>query len=53
MIHDGEIASLKRFQDDAREVKKGFECGIMLESFNDIKVDDVIEAYHMVEIERK
>ena len=53
VIHDGEIASLKRFQDDAREVKKGFECGIMLESFNDIKVDDVIEAYHMVEIERK
>lgn len=53
VIHDGQISSLKRFQDDAREVKKGFECGIMLESFNDIKVDDIIEAYHMVEVERK
>ena len=53
VVFEGEIASLKRFQDDAREVKKGFECGIMIENFNDIKVDDVIEAFHMVEIERK
>lgn len=52
VIHEGEISSLKRFQDDAREVKKGFECGIMLEGYNDIKVDDVIEAFHMVEIKR-
>ena len=53
VIFDGEIASLKRFQDDAREVAKGYECGIMIENYNDIKVDDVIEAYHMVEVERK
>ena len=53
VIFDGDIASLKRFQDDAREVAKGYECGIMIENYNDIKVDDVIEAYHMVEIERK
>lgn len=53
VIHDGELASLKRFKDDVREVKNGFECGIMIENYNDIKVDDVIEAYEMVEIVRK
>lgn len=52
VVFEGEIASLKRFQDDAREVKKGFECGIMIEKYNDIKIDDVIEAFHMVEIKR-
>lgn len=52
VVFEGEIASLKRFQDDAREVKKGFECGIMIENYNDIKIDDVIEAFHMVEIKR-
>lgn len=53
VIYEGEIASLKRYQDDAKQVNKGFECGIMLEKFNDIKIDDIIEAYHMVEVERK
>lgn len=53
VIHDGELASLKRFKDDVREVKNGFECGLMIENFNDIEVDDVIEAYEMVEIARK
>lgn len=53
VIHDGELASLKRFKDDAREVKNGFECGLMIENFNDIEVDDIIEAYEMVEIARK
>lgn len=48
--YDGTIASLKRFKDDAKEVAKGFECGLMIENYNDIKVDDVIEAYEMVEI---
>ncbi|RLK62442.1 translation initiation factor IF-2 [Atopobacter sp. AH10] len=47
---DGLISSLKRFKDDAKEVAKGFECGLMIENYNDIKVDDVIEAYEMVEI---
>ncbi|WP_412928000.1 translation initiation factor IF-2 [Globicatella sp. PHS-GS-PNBC-21-1553] len=53
VIYDGELASLKRFKDDAREVTKGFECGVMIEKYNDIRVDDIIEAYHMVEVERK
>ena len=53
VIYDGELASLKRFKDDAKEVKLGFECGIMIEGYNDIKVDDIIEAYEMVEIKRK
>lgn len=53
VIYDGELASLKRFKDDVREVKNGFECGLMVENYNDIRVDDVIEAYEMVEIVRK
>lgn len=53
VVFEGEIATLKRFKDDAKEVAKGFECGITIEKFNDIKEDDVIEAYIMEEIERK
>ncbi|WP_457598845.1 translation initiation factor IF-2 [Hydrogenimonas sp.] len=45
VIYDTRISSLKRFKDDAKEVGKGYECGLMLENFNDIKVGDVIEAY--------
>jgi translation initiation factor IF-2 len=52
VIHEGKLASLKRFKDDAREVAAGFECGIGIERFNDIKENDVIEAYEMQEIER-
>ncbi|CZQ80174.1 translation initiation factor IF-2 [Trichococcus ilyis] len=52
VIFDGKLASLKRFKDDAKEVKKGFECGLMIEDYNDIRIDDVIEAYHMVEIKK-
>ncbi len=52
VIHEGNISSLKRFKDDAKEVAQGFECGIGLENYNDIKVGDVIECYHMVEVER-
>ncbi len=47
---DGDIASLKRFKEDANEVKNGFECGLSLQNFNDIKVDDVIEAYVIEQI---
>ncbi len=47
VVYEGKIASLKRFKDDASEVRSGFECGIGLENFNDIKVGDVIEAYIM------
>lgn len=49
VVHNGKIASLRRFKDDIREVLKGYECGISLENFNDIKVGDVIEAFEMVE----
>ena len=43
---------MKRFQDDAKEVSNGYECGLTIENFNDIKLDDVIEAYEMVEVKR-
>ena len=49
VVYTGKIASLKRFKDDAREVLKGYECGIGLERFNDIKVGDAIEAFEVVE----
>ena len=50
VIFEGELASLKRFKDDAKEVKLGFECGAMVDKFNDIKVDDVIEGFIMEEV---
>lgn len=52
MIYDGPLASLKRFKDDAKEVKEGYECGCVLEKFNDIVEGDILEAYTMVEIPR-
>ena len=52
LIYEGPLASLKRFKDDAKEVKAGYECGIVLEKFNDIKELDQIEAYIMVEVPR-
>ncbi|AXJ00940.1 bacterial translation initiation factor 2 (bIF-2) [Cyclonatronum proteinivorum] len=52
VIFTGEISSLKRFKDDAREVSAGYECGIGIKNFNDIKVGDVIEGYEMVETKR-
>ncbi len=52
VIYDGNINSLQREKDSVKEVKKGFECGITVENFNDIKVGDIIEAYEMVEIKR-
>ncbi|HHQ49376.1 MAG TPA: translation initiation factor IF-2 [Acidobacteria bacterium] len=51
VLYDGTIASLRRFKDDVSEVRQGFECGIGLERFQDIKAGDIIEAYKMVEIE--
>ena len=53
VLHEGEIASLKRFKDDVREVEQNYECGITIKDFNDIKVGDVIEAYILEEVERK
>lgn len=53
VIHEGKISSLKRFKDDVREVAHGYECGIGIENYNDIKEGDIIEAFKMEEIERK
>ncbi|QDH78093.1 translation initiation factor IF-2 [Echinicola soli] len=53
VIHDGEIDQLKRYKDDVSEVKAGYECGISIKGYNDIKLDDTIEGYEMREIKRK
>ena len=52
VIHDGKLATLKRFKDDVKEVTKGFECGMQIENYNDIKEGDQIEVYVMEEIKR-
>ncbi|MYD12773.1 MAG: translation initiation factor IF-2 [Gemmatimonadetes bacterium] len=52
VVYDGEIGSLKRFKDDAREVKEGYECGIGIANFNDVKTDDIIETYDVEEVAR-
>jgi translation initiation factor IF-2 len=53
VIYEGKLASLKRFKDDAKEVKQGFECGLMIENYNDIKVGDQVEAFIMQEVPTK
>jgi translation initiation factor IF-2 len=53
VIHTGEFAALKRFKDDAKEVAKGYDCGMQIKGFNDIRIEDVIEAYHEVEVKKK
>ena len=53
VIHEGVISSLKRFKDDVKEVSAGYECGLGIEKYNDIKPEDVIECFEMVEVERK
>jgi len=52
VVYTGNLGSLKRFKDDAKEVAKGFECGLNIDRYNDIKVGDIVEAYHEVEIKR-
>ena len=52
-IYEGGLASLKRFKDDVKEVKAGYECGLVFEGFNDIAELDVVEAYKMVEVPRQ
>ena len=52
VIHEGKLASLKRFKDDVKEITKGFECGIQIENYNDIKEGDIIEAFVMEEVKR-
>ena len=52
VVYEGELSSLKRFENDAKEVATGYECGITLENFNDIKVGDIIEPYYMKEVKK-
>jgi len=52
VVHDGELDSLKRFKDDVREVKAGFECGLSIRNFNDIQQKDQLEVYEVVEVAR-
>ena len=52
VIHDGELDSLKRFKDDVREVKAGFECGLSVKNFNDLEKGDQLEVYEIVEVSR-
>ena len=53
VIHNGTISSLKRFKNEVKEVKAGYECGIMIENYSDIKVNDIIETFEVVETSRK
>jgi translation initiation factor IF-2 len=52
VVYTGELGSLKRFKDDVKEVLTGQDCGLNIESFNDIRVGDVIEGYEQVEVKR-
>ena len=52
IIYDGKISSIQREKDTVKEVKKGFECGITIDGYSDIKERDVLEAYEMVEVKR-
>ena len=52
VVYDGKLASLKRFKDDVKEVKAGYECGCVFERFNDVKEGDIVESFKMVEIPR-
>ena len=51
-IYEGQLSSLKRFKDDAKEVREGFECGLVFEGFDKMQVDDIVEAYDLVEVPR-
>ena len=53
VIHKGQISSLKRFKEEVSEVKSGFECGVMLDNYSDIKVGDIIETFEQVSTSRK
>jgi translation initiation factor IF-2 len=52
VVHSGELSSLKRFKDDVKEVKSGYECGLSISDYNELKLSDVIEAYEITEIQR-
>ena len=52
VVHDGRINSLKRFKDDVREVQSGYECGLIVDNFDDVEVDDTMEFYRVEKVER-
>jgi len=53
VVYEGRVGSLKRFQDDVREVRQGFECGVGIERFNDIKEGDILEVFVEEEVQRR
>jgi len=53
VIYTGELSSLKRFKDDAKEVAKGYDCGMQIKNYNEVKEGDVIEAFQEVEVKKK
>ena len=53
VVYEGELSSLRRFKDDVKEVVVGQDCGLNIESFNDIRVGDIVEGYEQVEVKRK
>jgi translation initiation factor IF-2 len=53
VLHTGKLGSLKRFKDDQKEVKHGYECGLNIDKFNDIKIGDIVEAFEENEVARK
>jgi len=53
VVFTGELATLKRFKDDAKEVTKGYDCGIQIKNYNDIEIGDIIEGYQEVEVKKK
>jgi translation initiation factor IF-2 len=53
VVHEGKVASLRRFKEDVREVAAGFECGVGLLNFNDVKVGDILEVYQLEPVARK
>jgi len=53
VVYTGELASLKRFKDDVKEVAKGYDCGLQVKNYNDIKEGDVVESFREVEVKKK
>ena len=53
VVYTGELASLKRFKDDVREVAKGYDCGMQIKNYNDIREGDIVESYHEVAVKKK
>jgi translation initiation factor IF-2 len=52
VVYTGELASLKRFKDDVKEVSKGYDCGLQIKNFNNIEIGDVVEAFHEVAVKK-